>query len=354
MARINLTLRSRLLLSFIGVAIFVAILSVFSGIRLVGETEEHATRVFFVLVSVSLVAAAVISFAVLNSIMKPLHALLAAIEEIAAGPALREIRIDHAPPEIEALVNAFNRMQEAIRERRRLNQEKLLRSDRLAMIGQLAAGVAHEINNPLGSILLFTRLIMQQSPEDGKMRENLDRIEKETKRCHSIVQSLLDFARQREPNVEPVNVNELLDAILKFCEKQSLFQNIEVIRSFGAGLLLIQADQLQLQQVFMNIILNALDAMNGKGCLTLETADSDADGSIAIHISDTGCGIPPENINRIFDPFFTTKDVGRGTGLGLSVSYGIIQNHNGDISVSSTPGVGSRFTITLPKVKERA
>ena len=351
MARINLTLRSGLLLSFVAVALFLGILSILLDVHLVGEAEQHAARVFFVLMFIALIAAAGISYAALNSILKPVNALRAAIEEIAAGPALRQVKIDRAPPEIEALVDAFNRMQEAIRERRRLNQEKLMRSDRLAMIGQLAAGVAHEINNPLGSILLFTRLVMQQSPEGGRVRENLERIEKETNRCHSIVQSLLDFARQREPNEEPVDVNELLDATIKFFERQNLFQNIEVVRQYSSGLALIQADQLQLQQVFMNIIINALDAMSGSGRLTLETADTGADGRIKISISDTGCGIPPENMDRIFDPFFTTKDVGRGTGLGLSVSYGIIQTHHGDISVSSAPGAGSRFTVTLPKGK---
>jgi two-component system NtrC family sensor kinase len=354
MARIKLTLRSGLLLSFIAVAACLGVLSVLSGIHFFGMTTEHATRVFFIVLFVALIAAAAISLAALNSVLRPVKALRAAIEEIAAGPALREVKIGHAPPEIEALVAAFNQMQEAIRERRRLNEEKLLRSDRLAMMGQLAAGVAHEINNPLGSILLFTRLLMQQSPENGRVHENLERIEKETKRCHAIVQSLLDFARQREPNIEPVDVSQILEATLKFFERQNLLRNIEVVRHFGAGLPPVPADQLQLQQVFMNIIINALDAMGGNGCLTLEIVDTGADGPVQIGISDTGCGIAPENLDRIFDPFFTTKDVGRGTGLGLSVSYGIIQAHNGSINVSSTPGAGSRFTVALPKAKESA
>jgi two-component system NtrC family sensor kinase len=350
MARIDLTLRSKLLLSFIGVAAFIGILSISLGAPRTGE--PHAARVFFVLAGVALVGAAGISYAVLNSITKPLKALMSAIDEIATGLTLREVSIGRAPLEIEALVSAFNRMQGAIRERRRMNQEKLLRSDRLAMIGQLAAGVAHEINNPLGSILLFTRLVIEQAADNDRVRENLERIEKETKRCHSIVQSLLDFARQREPNVEPVDVNQLLEATIRFFERQYLFQNIEVVWHLSAGLPPIQADQLQLQQVFMNIIINALDAMSGRGRLTLETADDGAGGTVEISISDTGCGIPPENLDRIFDPFFTTKEVGRGTGLGLSVSYGIIKTHHGDIGVASAPGAGSRFTITLPKVKE--
>jgi two-component system NtrC family sensor kinase len=226
-----------------------------------------------------------------------------------------------------------------------------MRSDRLAMIGQLAAGVAHEINNPLGSILLFSRLTVQQMPAGGRARENLERIEKETKRCHAIVKSLLDFARERKPLVESADVNQLLDETLKLFEGQFLFQNIEVARDYDLKLAAIPADRSQLQQVFMNIILNAVDAMKGKGRLGIATRTNAADGVIEIGISDSGGGISPENIDRIFDPFFTTKGVGHGTGLGLSVSYGIIQSHNGDIAVSSVPGSGAIFTISLPLTK---
>jgi two-component system, NtrC family, sensor kinase len=338
-----LTLRSRVLLIFAGVAILAGIASAWSGVYLI-------YFIFFAL----LLIAAVVFYRLLSSFLKPLNELRIAVEDIAAGPNLREIRISDAPPEIRELVESFNRMQAVIRERRRVNQEKLLQTDRLATIGQLAAGVAHEINNPLGSILLLTRLVMQQSTIAGKARENLERIEKETKRCHSIVQSLLDFARQREPNISPVDVNSLLDATIKMLERQYLFQNIEIVRRYSAGLSPVQADQLQIQQVFINIIINAADSMNGKGILTLETIENDPQMGVEIGISDTGCGIPPQNIARIFDPFFTTKDVGRGTGLGLSVSYGIIQAHHGEIKVTSDPGKGSKFTITLPILKEVA
>jgi two-component system NtrC family sensor kinase len=301
---------------------------------------------------VALLLATAVSFALLNSILKPLKKLRTAIEEIASGPELNDVRIVHAPPEIEALVKRFNSMQGVIRERRRLNQEKLMHSDRLATIGQLAAGVAHEINNPLGSILLFSRLVMQQVPADSSIRENVERIEKESRRCHSIIQSLLGFARRREPRVEVVDINRLLDETLKLFESQYTFQNVEVHRDFNCALPAIQADHAQLQQVFMNIIINATDAMAGKGRLTIETGEGKEEEHIEIVISDTGCGIPPENIERIFDPFFTTKGVGHGTGLGLSVSYGIIRRHNGEIIVSSTVGMGSSFTIILPKMEE--
>ena len=319
------------------------------------DTQRHALLFVFVLTMVAVLLAIVMSYELSSSIMKPVTALIAATRKIAADPSPQPMQVLNAPPEIQALGQAFNHMAYAIHRRdqqiHRQTSEKLMRSDRLAMIGQLAAGVAHEINNPLGSILLFSRLIMQQVPAQGRLRENLDRIEKETKRCHTIVKSLLDFARERKPLVESLDVNQLLDATLKLFEGQFLFQNIQIVKDYDSKLPKIEADQSQLQQVFVNIILNAADAMKGKGRLVLMTRAQDPDQYIEISISDTGCGIPPENIDRIFDPFFTTKGVGHGTGLGLSVSYGIIQSHNGDIRVSSTPGSGATFTITLPMAK---
>lgn len=320
--------------------------------RKFNETEHRAVEILFGVTVIAVLLAIFISYGLSNSIMKPLNSLIAATEKLAGGMSPRDLDPDpRAPIEIESLRKSFNAMTSAIRERdqqlRRQTQEKLMRSDRLAMVGQLAAGVAHEINNPLGSILLFSRLIMQQVPPEGRIRENLERIEKETKRCHAIVRNLLDFARQREPLVESLDVNQLLDTTLKLFEGQFLFHNIEVIRDYSQDLPPVQADESQLQQVFMNIIMNAADAMNGKGRLTLTTRQH-GEGDAEIRISDTGCGIPPENIERVFDPFFTTKGVGHGTGLGLSVSYGIIQKHNGDINVSSTVGVGTTFAVSLP------
>jgi len=320
--------------------------------RKFNATERRAMEILFGLTVAAVLLAVVISYGLSNSIMKPLNSLIAATDKLAAGASPRDLDPDPgAPIEIEALRKSFNAMTAAIRERdqqlRRQTHEKLMRSDRLAMVGQLAAGVAHEINNPLGSILLFSRLIMQQVPAEGKIRENLERIEKETKRCHTIVRNLLDFARQREPLVETVDVNRLLDTTLKLFEGQFLFHNIQVVRDYSANLPSILGDESQLQQVFMNIILNAADAMKGKGQLTLTTRQ-DGPENIEIGISDTGCGIPPENIERVFDPFFTTKGVGHGTGLGLSGSYGIVQMHNGDINVSSRVGVGTTFTVSLP------
>jgi two-component system NtrC family sensor kinase len=319
------------------------------------DLPRRAMTSLLALTVIAVFLGTVISYLLSDSIMRPVNKLIAATQRIAADPSPQKIRLDGAPPEIEALGSAFNEMALAIHERderlRRQTHEKLMRSDRLAMVGQLAAGVAHEINNPLGSILLFSRLTIQQIPATGRARENLERIEKETKRCHAIVKNLLDFARERKPLVESVDVNRLLDETLKLFEGQFLFQNIQVVRDYDAKLAAIPGDQSQLQQVFMNIVLNAVDAMKGRGTLGIATRTNAADGVIEIAISDSGCGISPENLDRIFDPFFTTKGVGHGTGLGLSVSYGIVQSHNGDIAVASPPGGGATFTISLPMAK---
>jgi two-component system NtrC family sensor kinase len=314
--------------------------------------ERRALALLIVLTIVAILLSILISYVLASSIMRPVNSLIAATRAIASDASPHELALDDASPEIHELGHAFNGMVSAIQDRdRRLRHrthEKLMRSDRLAMIGQLAAGVAHEINNPLGSILLFSRLVMQQSPVAGRVRENLERIEKETKRCHAIVKSLLDFARERKPLVEAVDVNNAIESTLKLFEGQFLFQNIQIVRDYAAGLPAIRADQSQLQQVFMNIILNAADAMGGKGKLLLTTRMTKEEGTVEIAVSDTGSGIAPENLDRIFDPFFTTKGVGHGTGLGLSVSYGIIQAHNGDITASNNPAGGATFTISLP------
>ncbi|MCE5250125.1 hypothetical protein LLG96_07880, partial [bacterium] len=178
--------------------------------------------------------------------------------------------------------------------------------------------------------------------------------EKEAKRCQNIVQGLLDFAREREPKTEEIIVNDILEKTINIFENQPLFHNIQVVKNYQSDLPVIMADLAQIQQVFVNIIMNAADAMNGKGTLTISTKSEKQLDTIEIGFTDTGIGIPPENLDRIFEPFFTTKGVGHGTGLGLSISYGIVQGHGGTIKVSSQVGKGSAFTINLPKIKERA
>jgi two-component system NtrC family sensor kinase len=227
-------------------------------------------------------------------------------------------------------------------------QSHLSQSEKLASIGKLAAGIAHEINNPLGGILIYSHLLLEDVPEGHPHHDNLQKIVKETTRCKGIVKGLLDFARPKEPEWAPTDIRDLLDACLSLTGRQALFQNIRVAKDYQSSLPRITADRAQLQQVFMNMIFNAAEAMEGKGTLTLRAYSDDGGKEVAVEIADTGHGIKDEDRERLFEPFFTTKEVGQGTGLGLAISYGIIQKHKGTIEVRSEPGRGATFIIKLP------
>ncbi len=230
--------------------------------------------------------------------------------------------------------------------------EEMGKSERLAMIGRLAAGVAHEINNPLGGIMLFSNLLLRKAPAAGTERENLERICSEAKRCQKIVQGLLDFARHREPMAEPVDIHDVLDKTLQLVENQAMFQNIETVKNYCKERCVVRVDPGQMEQVFMNLFFNAVEAMQGKGRLTISTQPVDRGEEIQISIADTGCGIPEEHMGHLFEPFFTTKGVGEGTGLGLSISRGIVENHGGTIWATSTVGQGAIFCVRLPVIQD--
>ena len=231
--------------------------------------------------------------------------------------------------------------------------EEMGKSERLAMIGRLAAGVAHEINNPLGGIMLFSNLLLRKAPAAGTERENLERICSEAKRCQKIVQGLLDFARHREPKAEPVDIHDVLDKTLQLVQNQAMFQKIETVKDYRGEGRLVRVDPGQIEQVFINLLFNAVEAMKGKGRLTISTQSVDRGDGIQINITDTGCGIPEEHMERLFEPFFTTKGVGEGTGLGLSISRGIVENHGGTIWATSKVGQGTTFSIRLPAIQDR-
>jgi two-component system NtrC family sensor kinase len=244
--------------------------------------------------------------------------------------------------------------------RPRLLMEKKLRethlqlasSEKLASLGKLAAGIAHEINNPMGGILIYASLMMEDLPEDDPKRLDLARIVQEAGRCKEIVKSLLEFARQSEPKMEPVDINRAITDGLFFLEKQASFYNIRIVKKLDPSLPFALGSGSQLKQVFMNITVNAAEAMHGSGTLTISTTFSPELGNISIEFTDTGEGIPEENLSRIFDPFFTTKEVGKGTGLGLSTAYGIIEDHGSKLKVKSNVGEGTTFIIELPVYPE--
>jgi PAS domain S-box-containing protein len=240
--------------------------------------------------------------------------------------------------------------------RPRLNMEKklqethlqLVSSEKMASLGKLAAGIAHEINNPLGGILIYSSLMMEDLPEDDPRRGDLVRIVQEAGRCKEIVKSLLEFARQTEPKMEPTDINRAISDGLFFLVNQALFHNIHIVKKLDSFLPFVRGNAGQLKQVFMNIIVNAAEAMHGNGTLTITTFPAPDRKTVFVEFTDTGEGIPAENFTRIFDPFFTTKEVGKGTGLGLATSYGIIEDHGGKISVKSKLGEGTTFIIELP------
>ena len=249
-----------------------------------------------------------------------------------------------------ATVGIFTDLRPRLKMEKRLEEThlQLVSSEKMASLGKLAAGIAHEINNPLGGILIYSSLLMEDLPPDDPKRPDLERIVQETGRCKEIVKSLLEFARQTEPKKESVDINRAITDGLFFLENQALFHNIRIRKRLDASLPLVIGNAGQLKQVLLNIIINAAEAMHGSGELTLTTFPSPDHTSIFMEFTDTGEGIPEENLSRIFEPFFTTRDVGKGTGLGLATSYGIVESHGGKIDVKSKVGEGTTFTIELP------
>jgi two-component system NtrC family sensor kinase len=233
------------------------------------------------------------------------------------------------------------------RERKALERQ-LLRSEKLASLGKLAAGIAHEINQPLTGVLTFAHLLKRKFQDDEPTRKDLEVIVRETTRIRGIVQGVLDFARETPMRKESRRIEQVLDQTLEIIVHQQRFFGITLNKEYDTSLPEVVIDSNLMEQVFMNIILNAVDAMKGAGTLTVRTRN--ADGWLEVDFIDSGCGMPEEILDKIFDPFFTTKDSteGMGMGLGLAVSYGIVRNHNGDISVISKLGSGTIFTVRLP------
>src|SRR5215471_7279260 len=230
-------------------------------------------------------------------------------------------------------------------------EAQLQQSDKLSSIGLLAAGVAHEVNTPLAGISSYSQMLMQQIPDNDPRRQLLEKIHRQTSRASSIVNNLLNFSRVTEARYAPVDLNRVIDDTIQLLEAQLRNTEIEVVRSYADELPPAFGDAPKLQQVLMNLILNARDAMPQGGRLEISTeADED---SVVIEVRDNGLGIAPEHLAKIYDPFFTTKQIGKGTGLGLAVSYGIIRDHGGHINVESKLGEGTRFQITLPLAATR-
>jgi signal transduction histidine kinase len=235
----------------------------------------------------------------------------------------------------------------------RMFEEQQLRYDHLALhteklsaLGRMSAGIAHEINNPLSSILLYSSNLRKKVPEDSPMREPLEIIVHETIRCRSIIQDLLEFSREKEPNRIQAQTRHIIEKVLSLLENEFRLSRISVEKDLSDAIPENLVDVSQLQQVLVNLMLNAVEAMEGGGVITIRTRLDPAHQFEIIEISDTGPGIAPDDLPKIFEPFFSTKP--KGSGLGLAVSHGIIRNHQGTIQVDSEPGKGTRFTIKIP------
>lgn len=230
-------------------------------------------------------------------------------------------------------------------------QQLALQTEKLAALGRMAAGIAHEINNPLTGILLYSSNLIKKVHQDGPFKEGLEIIIHETIRCRSIIQELLEFARDRAPEKTLSDINDIIAKTLSILENEFRLRHIKIEKQLSSDLPDILLDVNQMQQVFINLLLNAVEAIDEEGAISIRSNLDVGKKLIKIEVADTGCGIPPEKINQIFEPFFSTKQ--KGTGLGLSVSYGIVQNHHGQLMVSSQPGRGTCFTIELPILKEK-
>jgi signal transduction histidine kinase len=230
------------------------------------------------------------------------------------------------------------------------NQEKLIQAEKMTSLGQLAASVAHEVNNPIAGVLIYTQLIMKKMSADTLTKEQaldyLSKMEFELTRSGRLIRNLLDFARQTEPSLSLINLNDVAERAFSLVSHSAEIGHVKVIKELSTTLPEIMADPSQLQQVLTNLMLNAIQAMPDGGTLTIRTS-ADSQGRVRIDVQDTGIGISKENMKKLFTPFFTTKKEVKGVGLGLAVAHGIIQRHRGKIEVESEEGKGTTFTIYL-------
>ncbi len=300
--------------------------------------------------SAILVNCLVLWFFVHRLIGRPVKELLKATSAVSEGNFNYKVEMDKKH-EMSNLANAFNTMTRKLSE----TQKQLYQNDKLASLGQLAAGVAHEINNPLTGVLTYSSFQLKRIEDEkidrNDLRESLEVIVRETKRCREIVKNLLDFARQVPAKKVKVNINTVIEHTLSIIDNQLILHNVNVEKNLKSNIPDIDADKNQIQQVLMNLLINALHATAGKPegkiSITTGTAVKNEKNFISISVRDNGCGIEKEHLGNIFEPFFSTKGT-KGTGLGLSVAWGIIDEHNGMINVDSEPGKGTEFVIYLP------
>lgn len=311
-----------------------------------------------------------------NLVSTPLTLLSQGMRRVASGDLDHHIEI-HRKDEIGELADSFNAMNDELKRAKgelmmwgntlekkvqekteaiHRAQQQLVHSEKLASLGRMAAGVAHEINSPLTGIVTFGHLLLKKFPKGSEEYEDVEVIIDQANRCSNIIKGLLGFARATTADKAPTNINDVLASSLNIVRNKADFFNISLVTEFAPDLRKVKADAPQLQQVFLNMIVNATDACEGKGTITIATrnvTEKDQD-QVEVEFRDTGFGIKDEDLEKIFEPFYTTKPVGKGTGLGLAVSHGIIQDHGGKITIKTKVGEGTSFFIRLPALQETA
>lgn len=311
---------------------------------------QRAMYLFFVSVLVFLALGILVAFYLARLLVRPLFQMQQAMEKIAHGDFTPIPEPECRSEEFFTLFRAFNRMIHELEE----HQEELLQSRKIAAIGTLTSGIAHELNNPINNIVLTAEALREDFSQLGQ-EEALALIQDiltQSERASEIVKGLLDFSRSERPEFETVTIPTLIDNTLKLVRNQLMLSGIQVDKEIPADIPTISGDRKSLQQVFLNLFINAIQAMPDGGRLRIVVHNSEDGHWLKIDVVDTGAGIDPDHLPHIFDPFFTTKSVGRGTGLGLSVTYGIIEKHGGHIEAHSQKGQGATFTISLPSQRE--
>lgn len=342
--KIALTIASVAIISFIAFQIPIVYFSFQDGM-----TFEAWRKYLVFSVVTALVPNLLLLALIVRAISRPLQRITLAAVQVTDGAYGTEVDLRRSNDEIGVLANSFNEMSRKMAsdiEQLQQLSSQLIRTEKLAAMGTLSAGVAHEVNNPLASISSLIQMMQAKTDLDESTREKLILISTQIRRITRVTKDMMDFARVRPAAKNPVGVNEIIETALRLASFDTSFQKLLVEKRTAENLPEIFADADQLQQVFLNLFLNARDAMPEGGKLNIE-ANKTAD-EIQIKIADSGNGIEQKDLKKIFDPFFTTKSAGKGTGLGLAVCYGIITAHGGRIEVSSNDGNGTTFTIFLP------
>jgi len=307
------------------------------------ELVDSFGRQVLLIGGASILLSALIAIPVARSISRPLSDMAQATHQVAEGDWSARVPV-YGRGEMGTLAESFNTMVETLRD----TNDQLVQKEKLASVGQLAAGVAHEINNPLGSVLLYADILCRETPPGNtQQREDLAMIIKEATRCKTIVTDLLNFSRQNEVLAQTTDLTALLQELAEEVSKKQLYAKVKLTTELDPSVPLIEADPLQLRQAFLNLMNNGAEAMSEGGDLILRTRRGPNAGFVTVEIEDTGTGISEENMKKLFTPFFTTKPIGKGTGLGLAITYGIVKMHQGQISVQSQLGRGTTFTVTL-------